>query len=167
MSAVENVMIGLNSTAEYSFLEGMLRLPGARRKEKAAREQAIEYLARVDMARFQDTPAGALPYGLQRKLEIARAIATRPKLLLLDEPAAGMNNEETAALIQFIRSLHKASETNMAIVIIEHHLEVVMNLCGDITVFNLGEVLARGTPEQIQNDPRVIRAYIGQRRRAP
>ena len=109
--------------------------------------------------------AGSLPYGIQRKLEIARAIATRPKLLLLDEPAAGMNNEETLELITFIREIHQNNETNMAIILIEHHLEVVMNLCSDIMVLNLGSVLTTGDPAKIQNDPAVIKAYIGERRK--
>ena len=164
MTVLQNVMIGLNSTAQYSFPRGMLRLPDVRKMEKAATEQAFAYLESVHMQDYYKSIAGSLPYGLQRKLEIARAIATRPQLLLLDEPAAGMNNEETGELIQFIRQLHENSQTNMSIMIIEHHLEVVMNLCSDITVFNLGEILQQGSPEKIINSPEVISAYIGQRR---
>ena len=120
----------------------------------------------MNLLPYKDAIAGSLPYGIQRKLEIARAIATRPKLLLLDEPAAGMNNEETLELIEFIRDIHSNNETNMAIILIEHHLEVVMNLCSDITVLNLGSVLKKGSPSEIQSDPAVIKAYIGERRKS-
>lgn len=164
MTAEENVAIGINSVADYNLLSACLRLPNARRKDKETKIKAQEYLSRVNLLDYKDAVAGALPYGIQRKLEIARAIATRPKLLLLDEPAAGMNNEETQELIQFIREIHQNNETNMAIILIEHHLEVVMNLCSDITVLNLGSVLKKGTPDEVQNDPAVIKAYIGERR---
>ena len=164
MTAEENVAIGINSIADYNLFSAMFRLPGARRKDKETKEKAQEYLSRVNLLEYKDAIAGSLPYGIQRKLEIARAIATRPKLLLLDEPAAGMNNEETQELITFIRDIHQNNETNMAIILIEHHLEVVMNLCSDITVLNLGSVLRKGAPEAIQHDPAVIKAYIGERR---
>lgn len=164
MTAEENVAIGINSVADYNLLSACLRLPNARKKDKETKIKAQEYLSRVNLLDYKDAVAGALPYGIQRKLEIARAIATRPKLLLLDEPAAGMNNEETQELIQFIRDIHQNNETNMAIILIEHHLEVVMNLCSDITVLNLGSVLKKGTPDEVQNDPAVIKAYIGERR---
>lgn len=164
MTAEENVAIGINSVADYNLLSAFLRLPGARKKDKETKLKAQEYLSRVNLQDYKDAIAGSLPYGIQRKLEIARAIATRPKLLLLDEPAAGMNNEETLELIQFIRDIHQHNETNMAIILIEHHLEVVMNLCSDITVLNLGSVLMRGNPDEVQNDPAVVKAYIGERR---
>ena len=151
MTAEENVAIGINSVADYGIISAFLGLQ--------------EYLDRVNLLPYKDAIAGSLPYGIQRKLEIARAIATRPKLLLLDEPAAGMNNEETLELIEFIRDIHSNNETNMAIILIEHHLEVVMNLCSDITVLNLGSVLKKGTPSEIQSDPAVIKAYIGERRK--
>ena len=165
MTAEENVAIGINSVADYGILSAFLGLPNARRKDRETREKAQEYLARVNLLPYKDAIAGSLPYGIQRKLEIARAIATRPKLLLLDEPAAGMNNEETLELITFIREIHRNNETNMAIILIEHHLEVVMNLCSDITVLNLGSVLTTGDPARIQSDPAVIKAYIGERRK--
>ena len=164
MTAEENVSIGISSVADYDIISAFLGLPNARRKDRETREKAREYLAQVKLLEYKDAIAGSLPYGIQRKLEIARAIATRPKLLLLDEPAAGMNNEETMELIEFIRNIHRKNETNMAIILIEHHLEVVMNLCSDITVLNLGSVLARGNPEEVQNNPAVIKAYIGERR---
>lgn len=116
----------------------------------------------MGILQYKDSYAGELPYGIQRRLEIARAIATQPKILFLDEPAAGMNNDETRDLINFLRALHK--QTGLAIILIEHHLEVVMELCRDITVLNLGAMLAHGTPEEIQNDSAVIKAYIGERR---
>lgn len=106
---------------------------------------------------------GSLPYGLQRKVEIARALATGPKLLFLDEPAAGMNTAESLELVDFLRKLHR--ETGIAIVLIEHHLEVVMEVCRNIQVLNLGQLLASGTPEEIQKNPDVIKAYLGERRK--
>ena len=165
MTAEENVAIGINSVADYGIISAFLGLPDARRKDRETKKKAQEYLDRVNLLPYKDAIAGSLPYGIQRKLEIARAIATRPKLLLLDEPAAGMNNEETLELIEFIRDIHSNNETNMAIILIEHHLEVVMNLCSDITVLNLGSVLKNGTPSEIQSDPAVIKAYIGERRK--
>ena len=165
MTAEENVAIGINRVADYGIISAFLGLPNARRKDRETKEKAQEYLDRVNLLPYKDAMAGSLPYGIQRKLEIARAIATRPKLLLLDEPAAGMNNEETLELITFIREIHQNNETNMAIILIEHHLEVVMNLCSDIMVLNLGSVLTTGDPAKIQNDPAVIKAYIGERRK--
>lgn len=166
MTAEENVAIGINSIADYGIISAFLGLPDARRKDRETKKKAQEYLERVNLLPYKDAIAGSLPYGIQRKLEIARAIATKPKLLLLDEPAAGMNNEETLELIDFIRNIHSDNETNMAIILIEHHLEVVMNLCSDITVLNLGSVLKKGTPAEIQSDPAVIKAYIGERRKS-
>lgn len=165
MTAEENVAIGINSVADYGIISAFLGLPDARRKDRETKKKAQEYLERVNLLPYKDAIAGSLPYGIQRKLEIARAIATKPKLLL-DEPAAGMNNEETLELIDFIRNIHSDNETNMAIILIEHHLEVVMNLCSDITVLNLGSVLKKGTPAEIQSDPAVIKAYIGERRKS-
>ena len=196
MSVCENVTIGLNSIPPYNALEAMLRTPKVRRKEREAYEKAIGYLEMVGLKDLADQEAGSLPYGLQRKLEIARALATNPKLLFLDEPAAGMNtnrihnadkktgllqrqshrspvhpgmlhnNADLAVLIfeamQFLKQLHQ--ETGLAIVLIEHHLEVVMEVCKNITVLNLGALLATGTPQEIQNNPQVIKAYLGERR---
>ncbi|MDP4108884.1 MAG: ABC transporter ATP-binding protein, partial [Bacillota bacterium] len=142
MTAAENVAIGINSVADYDILSAMLSLPNARKKDREMQQKALEYLKRVNLQDYKDAVSDSLPYGIQRKLEIARAIATKPKLLLLDEPAAGMNNEETQELIKFIRDIHQKNETNMAIILIEHHLEVVVNLCSDIYVLNLGSVLA-------------------------
>lgn len=165
MSVIDNVAIGIHRTAQYSVIEAMLGTPRVRRMDKEVRRQAMEYLEAVDLKEYGDSIAGELPYGIQRRVEIARAIATNPRLLLLDEPAAGMNNEETAELVRFIRMLHDRYHEEMTILLIEHHLEMVMELCQQITVLNLGEKLACGTPEEIQSDPRVIRAYIGERRK--
>ena len=162
MSVCENVTIGLNSIPPYNALEAMLRTPKVRRKEREAYEKAIGYLEMVGLKDLADQEAGSLPYGLQRKLEIARALATNPKLLFLDEPAAGMNTGESMELVQFLKQLHQ--ETGLAIVLIEHHLEVVMEVCKNITVLNLGALLATGTPQEIQNNPQVIKAYLGERR---
>ncbi len=163
MKAFENVEIGINRVARYSVLDAMIGSPKQRRIDKESHEMALKYLEQVGILQYKDAYAGELPYGIQRRLEIARAIATQPKILFLDEPAAGMNNEETRDLIGFLGRLHK--ETGIAIILIEHHLEVVMELCRDITVLNLGCMLAHGTPEDIQKNPEVIKAYIGERRK--
>ena len=123
----------------------------------------MQYLDQVGLIQHRDTEVGSLPYGLQRKVEIARALATGPKLLFLDEPAAGMNTAESLELVDFLRKLHR--ETGIAIVLIEHHLEVVMEVCRNIQVLNLGQLLASGTPEEIQKNPDVIKAYLGERRK--
>lgn len=162
MKVYENVSIGLNSIPQYGVMQAMLGTPAVRRRERESYEDCIRYLSMVGMEQYKDYEAGALPYGLQRKLEIARALATNPKLLFLDEPAAGMNTGESQELIEFLRDLHKS--TGLAIVLIEHHLEVVMELCEKITVLNLGKILAEGTPEEIQKNPDVIKAYLGDRR---
>lgn len=163
MSVCENVAIGLNSVPPYTALEAMLCTPKVRKKEREAFEKALEFLEMVGLQDFSDQEAGALPYGLQRKLEIARALATKPKLLFLDEPAAGMNTGESIELVQFLRQIHE--NTGLAIVLIEHHLEVVMEVCKNITVLNLGTLLATGTPQEIQNNPQVTKAYLGERRK--
>lgn len=162
MKVYENVEIGISRRAQYSMVSAVLGLPGKRRLDRACHEKALSYLEQVGILQFKDACAGDLPYGIQRRLEIARALASEPQILFLDEPAAGMNNEETRNLIEFLRQLHR--ETGIAIVLIEHHLEVVMELCKNITVLNLGSMLAHGTPEEIQNNPEVIKAYLGERR---
>ena len=116
----------------------------------------------MDLKGYENQQAGNMPYGLQRRLEIARALACEPKLLLLDEPAAGMNNDECNELADVLRKIKK--ELNITIVLIEHHMDFVMQLCERLYVLNLGEILAEGTPEEVQNDPKVIKAYLGERR---
>ena len=162
MKAYENVEIGISRVAQYGMVSAVLGLPGRRKLDRTCHEKALSYLEQVGILQFKDAYAGDLPYGIQRRLEIARALASEPQILFLDEPAAGMNNEETRSLIEFLRRMHR--ETGIAIVLIEHHLEVVMELCQNITVLNLGSMLARGTPEEIQNNPEVIGAYLGVRR---
>lgn len=163
MSVLENVMISIQRIPPYSVLASMLRLPSVRRKDKEALDKAMEYLKILGIDHYASAAAASLPYGAQRRLEIARAIATEPKLLLLDEPAAGMNNEECMELVELIRGIHAAKD--LTIMLIEHHMDVIMNLSDEIYVINLGAVLRRGLPEEIQSDPEVIRAYLGERRR--
>jgi branched-chain amino acid transport system ATP-binding protein len=162
MKVFENVEIGINRVAQYGIIDAVIGLPKQRNKDKETYEEALKYLEQVGILEYKDAYAGELPYGIQRRLEIARAIATKPKILFLDEPAAGMNNDETNDLINFLGKLHK--DTGIAIVLIEHHLEVVMELCKNIMVLNLGNMLAHGSPVEIQNNPDVIKAYIGERR---
>lgn len=162
MKVYENVQIGLNSIPPYGIISAMLGLPGMRKAEKEAKDLANHYLEMVGLSDVSEHEAGSLPYGMQRKLEIARALSTNPKLLFLDEPAAGMNTGEGAELVEFLKKLH--SDTGITIVLIEHHLEVVMNVCKNIYVLNLGSLLAHGTPEEIQQNPDVIHAYLGERR---
>ena len=164
MTAAENVAIGLDSYPSYNALSAMLRLPHVVKRDREIKRLSLEYLDKVGILEYKDYEAGALPYGLQRKLEIARALATKPKLLFLDEPAAGMNTNESIELVSFLRDLHRNNE-GLTIVLIEHHLEVVMEVCQNINVLNLGSLLASGTPEEIQNNPDVIKAYLGERRK--
>jgi branched-chain amino acid transport system ATP-binding protein len=164
MTAYENVELGLHSTPHYSLAEAFFRTPRAQRIEKAARQKAHELLEIVNLQDHVRDKAGSLPYGLQRRLEMARAMATAPQLLLLDEPAAGMNEDECNDLVDLIRRIHQMM--NYTIIMIEHHMAVVMDLCqgSRIYVLNLGELLAVGGPEQIQNNQQVISAYLGERK---
>jgi len=164
MTAFENVALGMHAAPMYSLAEAFVRGPRARRAEATVRERAAGLLDLVGLSALGGERAGSLSYGLQRRLELARAMATDPELLLLDEPAAGMNEEECASLTALVRRIHV--ERGYAIILIEHHIKVVMDLCADsrVYVMNLGEILASGSPSQIQGDERVIRAYLGQRR---
>ncbi|HWQ57785.1 MAG TPA: ABC transporter ATP-binding protein [Clostridia bacterium] len=163
MTALENVIISIQRVPPYSVFEAMLGLPSVKRKDKEAKEAAMDFLKMLGIGSYAQSLASEMPYGQQRRLEIARAIATGPRLLLLDEPAAGMNNEECRDLTGLIRELR--DRLNLTIVIIEHHMEVVMRLCDNIYVLNLGSLLREGKPAQIQNDPEVIKAYLGEKRR--
>ncbi len=163
MTAVDNVAIGLDSRAKYNTISAMLRLPSVRRRDKEIEKTCLNFLEQVGIVQYKDAEVGALPYGIQRKVEIARALATNPKLLFLDEPAAGMNTAESMELVAFLKDLHQ--KTGIAIVLIEHHLEVVMEVCQTIHVLNLGQMLASGTPEEIQKNQAVITAYLGERRK--
>jgi branched-chain amino acid transport system ATP-binding protein len=164
MTAFENVALGLHSRPHYSLLEAFVRTPRANRAEAAVRTRVFELLAMVELESYAGQVAGNLPYGLQRKLELARAMATDPELLLLDEPAAGMNEDECADLIEMIARIHNSM--GYSIILIEHHMHVVMELCRNSTIYvlNLGELLSSGSPAQIQSDEKVIAAYLGSKR---
>lgn len=160
MSVLDNVKVGLHNHYSYSTLTGILRLPKYYKVEKEMNERALEILKVFDLDREAETLAGNLPYGKQRKLEIARALATEPKLLLLDEPAAGMNPNETQELMDTIRFVR--DHFKMTILLIEHDMKLVGGICEELTVLNFGQVLAQGETSQVLNDPAVITAYLGE-----
>lgn len=162
MSAEENVAIGFHSIPEYSRLAALLGLPIVKRKDAEVREKTLRIIEMLDLMDYRHMVAGNLPYGIQRKFEIARALATSPRLLLLDEPAAGMNNDECLELVRLLKNIHQ--DFGLTIVLIEHHIDFVVELCHRICVLNLGSVLANGTPAETQNNPDVITAYLGKRR---
>lgn len=160
LSVLDNVKIGMHNQIKYGLLTSILRLPGFYKTEKAADEKAMELLKIFGLEKYADLTAGNLPYGAQRRLEIARALATEPKLLLLDEPAAGMNPQETQDLMDMIRTIR--DHFPISILLIEHDMKLVMGICERITVLNFGQMLAQGLPEEIQSNPEVIKAYIGE-----
>ncbi len=164
MTAYENVELGLHSSPQYSLAEAFFRTPRAARVEANARKRAHELLEMVNLEKHANARASSLPYGLQRRLELARAMATSPDLLLLDEPAAGMNEDECKDLVNLIRKIHTSMKYTM--IMIEHHMNVVMDLCqgSRIYVLSLGSLLAVGSPSEIQNNPQVIQAYLGERK---
>ena len=160
LSVLDNVKVGLHNHHKYSTLSGILRLPSYYKVEKEMDERAMELLKVFDLDKEFDYKASNLPYGKQRKLEIARALATDPKLLLLDEPAAGMNPNETGELMDMIRFVR--DEFHMTILLIEHDMKLVSGICEELTVLNFGEVLAQGKTTDVLNDPQVIKAYLGE-----
>ena len=160
MPVLDNVKVGLHNHHPYSTLTGILRLPKYYKVEKEMNERAMEILKVFDLDKEADTLAGNLPYGKQRKLEIARALATDPKLLLLDEPAAGMNPTETAELLSCINTIRDTF--HVAILLIEHDMSLVMNVCQRIQVIDYGQTIASGLPAEIASNPRVIAAYLGE-----
>jgi len=159
MTVIDNVKVGLEYSQKYSLLEAVLHLPSCHKAELAIDEMAHSLLRVFDLDEFADAKAKNLPYGKQRKLEIARALATSPKLLLLDEPAAGMNPYETKELMETIKIVRE--KFSVSILLIEHDMKLVMGICEKITVLNFGQVLATGTPDEIKNNPEVIAAYLG------
>jgi len=159
MSVLENVMVSFHFSTDSSFLAAMLGLPKHRREERRIREHSMRYLEEAGLARLAFEKAQNLPYGLQRKLEIARALATEPGILLLDEPAAGMNPIEKTELATFIGKIRARS--GITIFLIEHDMKFVMNVCERIKVMNYGQSIAEGTPDEIRNNPEVVSAYLG------
>lgn len=159
LTVLDNVKVGLHNKYKYSTLAGILRLPSYVQIEKKMNEHAMELLEVFGLEKEKDVVAANLPYGKQRKLEIARALATEPKLLLLDEPAAGMNPNETGELMENIRLVR--DRFDVTILLIEHDMKLVSGICEEITVLNFGRVLAQGKTQEVLNDPQVVKAYLG------
>jgi branched-chain amino acid transport system ATP-binding protein len=159
MTVLDNVKTAQQLRGKAGFWETVLSTPGFRQKERALEERAAAHLASLGLAQLADVYAAALPYGFQRKLEIARALATEPAVLLLDEPAAGMNAQETAEITAFIRAIH--SRFGLTIVVVEHDMSLIMPLSHRIQVLNYGRIIAEGTPSEIRNNAQVIEAYLG------
>ena len=159
MTALDNVKVGMHNEIKCSFIASLLRLPSFYRAEAAANMKAMELLDFMGLTDVADQKAGSLPYGVQRRLEIVRALATNPSIILLDEPAAGMNPSETAELMHQIRRIRDTF--HIAIFLIEHDMNLVMNVCETIAVVNYGKIICKGTPEQVRQNPAVIEAYLG------
>ena len=159
LTVYDNLMTACQKNITYSLLDGILRTKKCQAQERESRAFCDQLLAEVGLSDQRDQKANNLPYGMQRRLESARALATCPKVILLDEPAAGMNEEESAKLSEFIREIR--DKKDVTVVIIDHHMDVIMAICDQISVLNFGTLLAEGRPEEIQNNPDVISAYLG------
>lgn len=160
MTVLENVKVAMSNSTRYNLFHSLIRLPLFYNEERWIEEKALEYLEEVGLYQKRNETANNLPYGEQRRLEIARALATHPKLLFLDEPAAGMNPQETKELTELIEKIRK--KYRVTIVLIEHDMSLVMNVCEKIYVLSYGKLIAQGTPEEIKNDEYVISAYLGE-----
>lgn len=159
LSVLDNLITSSQVHMDYTLLDGLLRTPKCRRVEQETYARAVELLEQMDILRYKDVTAGNLPYGVQRRVEIARALSLQPRLLLLDEPAAGMNEDETAKMVELIRGIR--DRWQLAVLVIDHHMDMMMDMCSHIAVLNFGQMIAYGSPEEIQNDPAVIEAYLG------
>lgn len=158
-TVLDNVLIVSQVQAKYSLFNGFMRTKTCRNQEKELKNISRDILDKIGISKYENTISSNLPYGLQRKVEIARALALKPKLLLLDEPAAGMNEDESYELVNLIKNIKK--EFELSIIVIDHHMDLIMDLCDKIEVLNFGKLIAEGTSDEIQNNPFVIEAYLG------
>lgn len=161
LSVLDNVKVSIDYAGKYSILESTLRLPKMRKEEKRIAEEAMNVLKLLKLDKYIQSPATSLPYGIQKRVEIARALVTNPKLLLLDEPAAGLNPEEVFQLVDFLKEIQELY-SGLSIIVIEHRMDLVMNLCDYLYVQNFGKTIAKGTPAEIQVNPTVLAAYLGE-----